>query len=408
MQNSEAMYNFSSKLWYNKRHVSAAGDASIYLQVVINGAHKEFPLKLRWPIEKIDLVHGVLMPRKKRDSDVDDYNLIVATEQAKHTEILRTYRLRRAPIDIKKFSRELQTFDNKESFIGYMLRQVRYRYETKDIDPRTYRNVRSTIVLMMQFDAVWRYENLTTKFMNQFKNWLRQQEYAEGKIYAAGQIWTKIRDIKAYMRLASKEPLIHVENEVIDYPNPLPRWRTNYLTRSELAALVKVYRDEYMSTQRYQVLSAFLFTCFTSLRISDVYRVNSEWRLDENYLDFIPKKGEKKRRRLKVPIMPMAFQFIYDVSGRFFNLPTEQEYNRELKDIAKMAGLGKRLTSHVGRHTFGYLYMTSIGNLKGLQEIMGHSKSTTTERYAHLDDEYKLDSVKLMQKSFTDILFATK
>jgi integrase/recombinase XerD len=46
------MYNFSSKLWINKSSVSAAGETTIYLQVVIDGKHKEFNLKLRWLIEK--------------------------------------------------------------------------------------------------------------------------------------------------------------------------------------------------------------------------------------------------------------------------------------------------------------------------------------------------------------------
>jgi hypothetical protein len=49
------MYSFSSKLWYDKRWVSKTGDASIYLQVNLNGRHKEFPLKMRWPVDKIDL-----------------------------------------------------------------------------------------------------------------------------------------------------------------------------------------------------------------------------------------------------------------------------------------------------------------------------------------------------------------
>jgi len=84
----------------------------------------------------------------------------------------------------------------------------------------------------------------------------------------------------------------------------------------------------------------------------------------------------------------MAKNFVQNMLGIYFDLPSEQEYNRTLKDIARVAEINKKLSSHVGRHTFGYLYMTTIGNLKGLQEILGHSKIETTERYAHLDDEY--------------------
>lgn len=103
-----------------------------------------------------------------------------------------------------------------------------------------------------------------------------------------------------------------------------------------------------MSSQWNHVLRAFLFTCFTSLRISDVYRINSDWRVDENYIDFIPKKNHKKKKWLVVPIMPMANQFVIDRQGMYFNLPSEQEYNRTLKEIAEKVNIGKRLTSHVG------------------------------------------------------------
>lgn len=392
------MYSFSSKLWFNKRAIaSKTGEVSIYLQVVINRSHKEFPLKLKWPVNKIDLIKGLLLPRQRGDKDVDDYNLLLLSEQAKHIEILRSYRIRRAPIDMQKFIRELNTFDNKDSFIAFMLNHNRRRYDTKEIENRTYRNIRSTIMLMINFNLSWRYEMLTVKFLKQFKI------YLQGKDYEPGHIWSKIRDVKSHLKMASTEPLIHVDPEVIAFSNPQPQWRTTYLNREEVNSLIKVYREEDLKAMDRNVLRAFLFTCFTSLRISDVYRVNADWRIDENFIDFIPKKNQKKRKRLKVPIMGMARMFIQNETGQYFDLPTEQEYNRTLKQMALKAGIKKRLTSHVGRHTFGYLFMTTVGNMKALQEILGHTNSKTTERYAHLDDEYKYLSVMQMQEGFNNL-----
>ncbi|RZL46742.1 MAG: hypothetical protein EOP00_14070, partial [Pedobacter sp.] len=63
------MFSFSSTLWYEKRRVNATtGLTSLYLQVVIDGKHKEFPLKHKWPAEFIDLAKGKLLPRFKKDS----------------------------------------------------------------------------------------------------------------------------------------------------------------------------------------------------------------------------------------------------------------------------------------------------------------------------------------------------
>ncbi|MBS7565123.1 phage integrase SAM-like domain-containing protein [Mucilaginibacter sp. Bleaf8] len=335
---AEEMYSFSSNLWFNKRRVSKTGEVSIYLQVVINGAHTEIPLKLRWPADKVDVVKGELLPKRKRDPDVDDYNLLIATEQGKHTEILRSYRLKKAYIDLDIFRREVQTFDNRESFLGFMITENKARYRDKVIEHKTFRNIKSTITLMAKFDPSWRYDTLNQKFVAKFKRYLMEQDYEPG------QVWTKIRDVKAHLTIAAKEPMIFIEPDVLKFPNPQPKWRTTYLNRDELGRLVKFYAEEYMSSHWNQVLRAFLFTCFTSLRISDVYRINSDWRVDENYIDFIPKKNEKKKKRLIVPIMPMANQFVIDSQGMYFNLPSEQEYNRTLKEIAEKVNIGKRLT----------------------------------------------------------------
>jgi len=43
------MFSFSSTLWSEKRRVNAiTGLTSLYLQVIIDGKHKEFPLKHKW------------------------------------------------------------------------------------------------------------------------------------------------------------------------------------------------------------------------------------------------------------------------------------------------------------------------------------------------------------------------
>jgi len=393
------MFSFSSKLWFNKRRIAEkTGEVSLYLQVVISGAHKEFPLKLKWSADKIDLLRGELLPRKRGDKEVNDYNLLILTETAKHTEILRTYRIKNINIDIKRFTLELKAFSSKDSFMVYMHNKVVSRFKDKDIERKTYQNHMSTLVHMREYDPEWHFKNLSIKFLTAFKRHLVNQNFEPG------HIWGRIRDVKCYMQLAAKEPLLHVDEEVRAFPNPEPKWKTTYLNKEELRRLMILFRSGYLKDEVKQVLCAFIFTCLTSLRISDVYRVNSNWRVSNDQLSFIPKKGEKRRKWLHIPLMPMATHFISNVGGLYFDLPSEVEYNRTLKDIAVLAEIKKRLTSHVGRHTFGYLYMTTIGNLKGLQEILGHTKTATTERYAHLDEEYKLDSVKRMQAEFTDLI----
>ncbi|WP_183559581.1 site-specific integrase [Mucilaginibacter sp. SP1R1] len=392
------MNTFSSKLWYNKTYVLKNGEVSLYLQVVIDGKHKEFPLKLKWPVDKIDRVNGLLLPRKKADPDVNDFNLMIRMEQSKHTEILRTYRIKNISIEIRQFSKENRVFNQLGSFVSYMFRETDNRYKRKEIVKRSWQNHNSTNAIMVEFDGYWNFQHINLQWMKRFKHFLNT------KGYKPGHVWTTLKTVKAYLQLAMLEPMLYVDPAAANFSNPEPRWITNYLNTTELRSLLRVYKGNEITGAQRLVLRAFLFTCYTSLRISDVYRANAKWKVNEDVLHFLPKKNERRGKWLSVPLTPLAKQFVINTLGTFFELPSEGQYNLELKDIAHTAGINKNLTSHYGRHTFGYLYMTTVGNLAGLQEILGHSKVETTKRYAHIDDDYKLASVLRIQEEFPDML----
>ncbi|WP_182956361.1 site-specific integrase [Pedobacter gandavensis] len=393
------MFSFSSKLWYDKRRVnSETGEVSLCLQIVIDSKHKAIPLKLRWPAELVDLVNGKLLPRIKKDPEVLDYNLIIESERAKHTEIHRIYRIKQEHLTLERFAHEIRVFNARECFSVYLDTERKKRYARKEIGLHTCRNEHPVVMRILKFDKLCLFRQMDARWMKRLKSYLL------GEDYSMGTVWTTLKVIKTYLRLASKEPMYYVNPEAMDYPNPMPFFKTTFLNKDEVRNLMKLQRSGKLNDIELRVLKAFLFTCFTSLRISDLYVANACWRIDTDYLQFIPFKNRKAQRELRIPLMEMAKSFISDISGVFFSLPTSVEYNRTLKDIAHKAEIKKRLTSHVGRHTFGYLYMTNVGNLKALQEIMGHKYIYTTERYAHLDDAYKLESLSKIQEGFKDLV----
>ena len=53
-----------------------------------------------------------------------------------------------------------------------------------------------------------------------------------------------------------------------------------------------------------------------------------------------------------------------------------------LKVLASYAGINKRLTSHVGRHSFATWALSSGVPLPVVSKMLGHKKISTTEIYA--------------------------
>lgn len=56
-------------------------------------------------------------------------------------------------------------------------------------------------------------------------------------------------------------------------------------------------------------------------------------------------------------------------------------YNRNLKDIAKLAGIQKNITNKVARHTNAQLWISYGAEGAVLSKMMGHTKQETTRNY---------------------------
>lgn len=392
------MFKFSTKLFVWKNRIKKNGYSALNLCVYIscNGKADRYyhNLQLEWPHDKIDFDTSTLLPRTKKDLDVNDYNMIILSERSKLNDIAKIYRMGNRMITVEALKRELLFADSSKSIVTYFELRRKELYRRKEIGFQTYKNYGTTIGRIREFDELARFEQIDTHWMSKFK------AYLKGLGNAHNTVWTRIKDVKALLRVANEEVTISVDPAAINYENRAVSTPIVFLNRDEIKLLTKLLKENTLKSEDQNILKAFLFSCYTSLRVSDIYAANKSWMLSDNFLLFtMAKNKDRKPKTVKIPIAPFAKELIDETLNTFFKLPTEQEYNRTLKEIASKAGIKKRLTSHVGRHTFGYLFMTSVGDIYGLKEIMGHSKIETTQRYAHLDEEYKLDMVMKLQAS---------
>jgi integrase/recombinase XerD len=389
------MVSYSVKLKCNTARIQKNGNAALYLLVIINRESKRIALNLSWPAYLVNNKLGTFSPRQKRDVDYNDYQLIIDTELQKVNEIFKIYRIQDKLLSLDLFLEELANIDRRRDFIAYMRDKIADRYKYKEITLRTKQNHQGTLNRLKKFKMPLPFYAIDKKILQRFENFLK----GKGINNADGTIWGRIKDIKTYLHLAQSEG-ISLNEDFSNFVNTPPMPSLIYLDENELNRLMGLYNSNRLDEIRQQALRAFLFSCCTSLRISDVFKAERGWINLNNELQFIPYKNRRFKREVIVPLSDVAKSFIEKPFGKFFNLPTEQEINRSLKDIAKECKIFKNLTFHVSRHTFGTMFYKQTKDLASLQKIMGHSKITTTMIYVHINDQDKKKGMDIMTEAF--------
>ena len=59
-----------------------------------------------------------------------------------------------------------------------------------------------------------------------------------------------------------------------------------------------------------------------------------------------------------------------------------------LNFLAKASGIEQKLYPHKLRHTVATHLLESSGNIRAVQEFLGHENVSTTQIYTHLDNQY--------------------
>lgn len=151
----------------------------------------------------------------------------------------------------------------------------------------------------------------------------------------------------------------------------------------------------------------FLFGCYTGLRFGDIVALTARnFREGDEGLE-IHFRAKKTSKLLTIPLevifdaKPAKIIQTYikkivhakDMDKPIFAKITNQYANRCMKEIALKAGILKKVTMHVARHTFA-TYLASRIPTKLLQDLLQHSKIETTMVYVHLSNKNINDALK--------------
>ena len=148
---------------------------------------------------------------------------------------------------------------------------------------------------------------------------------------------------------------------------------------------------------------AFLFACFTGLRISDIRNLTWSNITERDGSRFINITMQKTREPLTIKLNNQAARWLPEKSGNVvFDLPTYNSIiNDDLRDWVKAAGIAKDVCFHVSRHTFATMTLTMGADLYVVSKLLGHHDISVTQVYADIVNKKREDAVDLLDKAFT-------
>jgi integrase len=208
---------------------------------------------------------------------------------------------------------------------------------------------------------------------------------------------TYFAKIKAALNQAVRDKIIVTSPGALVKQIPKAPVQKVYLTEEEIRHLAEAPCGNPC------IKLAFLFACYTGLRISDMKRL--EWRnIQGKRLEIIQKKTEEP---LYLPLADMAMEILKAARGStlpfptariFQGLPSEISINRALKLMAKKAGIGKDISFHTGRHTFATLSLTMGMDIYTVSKLIGHTDIKNTQIYAKVIDKKMEEAVQMLPK----------
>jgi len=181
-------------------------------------------------------------------------------------------------------------------------------------------------------------------------------------------------------------------------PPKSPKSLPKALSPDEATRLVSIAGDDKLAVRDRAIFEMFYSS---GLRLSELTSLKSG---DVNYSDATVRVTGKGNKTRVVPVGSHALQALKawmvvrdllvkrDEAAMFISQNggaiTPRAIQQRLKIWSIKQGLPRNVHPHMLRHSFASHVLQSSGDLRAVQEMLGHSSISTTQVYTHLDFQY--------------------
>ncbi|MCI0619457.1 tyrosine-type recombinase/integrase [Candidatus Wolfebacteria bacterium] len=242
--------------------------------------------------------------------------------------------------------------------------------------------------------------DITDETVRRFRLWLNRQSDGKG-----GTLKKKTQNyyliaLRAFLKYLARRSIPSLPPERIELAKS-PERSLDLISADELGRLLKAPQGSDLKSLRDRALLELLFS--TGMRVSELCSLNRDLDLGRDELS-IRGKGEKVRvvflssaakNTVKTYLAKRSDmdEALFVRLGR--GVPKEgslrltpRSVERIVKHYAVKAGITRKVTPHIIRHSFATDLLENGADLRSVQALLGHANIATTQVYTHVTDKH--------------------
>ena len=243
--------------------------------------------------------------------------------------------------------------------------------------------------------------DITEEKVREFRLWLNRQPGTAGSMKRRTQNYYLIA-LRAFLKFLRKREVPCISPERIELAK-LPERSLDLISTAELSRLMQAASGTEERSLRDRAILELLFS--TGLRVAELCSLNSDIDLSRDDLS-VRGKGDKVRVVFLSPTAKEAlkaylkarkdmeealFVNILTIGKKSKTAPsrlTPRSIELIMKKYAAKAGITKKVTPHVLRHSFATDLLSNGADLRSVQALLGHASINTTQIYTHVTDAH--------------------
>ncbi|MFC1721011.1 site-specific tyrosine recombinase/integron integrase [Patescibacteria group bacterium] len=246
-------------------------------------------------------------------------------------------------------------------------------------------------------------EQITDEKVRQFRLWLNRQPGADGENLKKKTQNYHLIALRVFLKYLAKRDIKSMSPDKIELATVAER-SLDLISEGELKRLLDAPTGEDIKSLRDKAMLELFFS--TGLRVSELCNLNQDLDISK---DEFSVRGKREKVRV-VFISPSAREAIKEYlkkrtdfdEAMFIQLgkgASKKEENNEslritprsieriVKHYAIKAGISKKVTPHIIRHSFATDLLQNGADIRSVQMMLGHSNIATTQVYTHITDK---------------------